>query len=50
MAEPKKCAHSLCTCIVADDQKYCSQVCEDSKNVTELSCDCKHTACGGELV
>jgi hypothetical protein len=50
MSDPKKCAHKTCTCIVPDGQTYCSQICEDSKGVTELGCDCKHPACGGELV
>jgi hypothetical protein len=40
----KKCAHELCKCLVTD-KKYCSQFCEDSKNVTALECDCKHPAC-----
>jgi len=50
MAESKKCAHASCTCIVPEGQKYCSEICEDSTDVTELSCDCKHPGCGGELV
>jgi hypothetical protein len=45
MSEPKKCAHASCSCIVTDGKTYCSQICEDSKDVTELSCDCDHPAC-----
>jgi hypothetical protein len=50
MADPKKCAHVNCTCIVPEGETYCSEICKDSKGVTELGCDCKHTACSGELV
>jgi hypothetical protein len=50
MAESKKCAHAACSCIVPDGKKYCSEICEDSTSVTELSCDCKHPGCKGELV
>ncbi len=44
-SEPKKCGHASCTCMVADGKKYCCQMCEDSKKVTDLKCDCKHPAC-----
>ena len=47
MAETKKCAHASCSCMVSDGKKYCSQMCEDSKGVTELACDCKHPGCTG---
>ena len=50
MADPKKCAHETCSCIVPEGGKYCSQICEDSTGVTGLGCDCKHPACSGELV
>jgi hypothetical protein len=46
-AEAKKCAHETCSCTVADDQKYCSTFCEDSKGVTTLKCDCQHPGCSG---
>jgi hypothetical protein len=42
---PKKCAHSACSCMVSDKEKYCSDMCKDSKNFTALKCDCKHPAC-----
>lgn len=45
MAESKKCAHMACVCMVSDGKKYCSQMCEDSKKVTSIKCDCKHPAC-----
>ena len=44
----KKCAHELCTCMVADGQKYCSTMCEDSAGTTTLACECKHPGCAGE--
>jgi hypothetical protein len=47
MAEPKKCAHAICSCICSDGKKYCSQMCEDSKKMTTLKCDCKHPGCTG---
>lgn len=42
---PKKCAHASCSCTVPAGQKFCCQMCEDSKDVTDLSCDCKHPGC-----
>ena len=48
MTETKKCAHPACGCIAADHQKYCSQTCQDAKNLTELSCQCDHPGCRGE--
>jgi hypothetical protein len=50
MSESKKCAHKSCSCIVSDDKKFCSQICEDNVGVTTISCDCKHPGCTGELV
>jgi hypothetical protein len=50
MAETKKCAHGSCSCTVTDGKKYCSQICEDSKGVTELKCDCKHSGCTGNVL
>ncbi len=49
MSDAKKCAHTSCTCMVADGKKYCSQMCEDSKSLTELKCDCKHAGCAGTI-
>jgi metallothionein len=50
MAGTKKCAHPACSCIAPDKQKYCSQICQDSKNVTALACHCDHSACRGEAL
>jgi hypothetical protein len=45
----KKCAHKMCNCMAAEGSDYCSTICADSKNVTELACDCKHPACAAIL-
>ena len=45
MSESKKCAHGPCSCVVPEGKKYCSQMCEDSKGVTSIKCDCKHAGC-----
>jgi hypothetical protein len=45
-SEAKKCAHVVCTCIVTDDESYCSQYCEDVGSDVEISCDCRHEGCG----
>jgi hypothetical protein len=50
MTERKKCAHPACTCATSDNQKYCSQTCQDAKNLTELVCQCDHPGCGGETL
>ena len=43
--EPKKCAHTGCSCTVPDKEKYCSTACEAAKNVTEIACSCGHPGC-----
>jgi len=45
MSEPKKCAHTACSCICTDGKKYCCQICEDSHQYTSFKCDCKHPEC-----
>jgi hypothetical protein len=45
--ETKKCAHPACSCIAPEGKKYCSEVCEDAKSMTELTCQCEHPACTG---
>jgi metallothionein len=50
MTEKKKCAHPACSCTAPDTQKYCSQTCQDAKNVTELACQCDHPGCRGEAL
>lgn len=50
MTETKKCAHPACDCVAAVKSKYCSEKCEDAKNMTELACQCDHPACRGEAL
>ena len=45
----EKCAHKICTCLAKNGSKYCSQQCEDSKDLTTLQCDCGHPHCGATL-
>jgi len=50
MAEAKKCAHPSCECMVnpgGPHGKYCSNYCEQSRDKTDLRCDCNHPACRG---
>jgi hypothetical protein len=46
--EQKKCAHPACTCMVEQDEEYCSQYCEDASDEVEISCDCAHPGCALE--
>ena len=48
MADPKKCAHATCTCMARPDSDFCSEFCEDSKDLTTLDCDCGHPGCSGQ--
>jgi len=42
----KKCQHPSCQCVIASDQKYCSQLCKDAgSDEVEIACDCGHPAC-----
>ena len=45
------CAHDICDCIVGDDADYCSDHCEDAddEDMVEISCDCGHPGCGGNV-
>lgn len=48
--DPKKCAHSPCSCTVTEG-KYCSQYCEDASKAmsSTIGCSCPHMGCGGKL-
>lgn len=48
MEKVKKCKHAGCSCMAPDGNDYCSQTCKDSKNVIELTCQCRHPQCSGE--
>jgi len=48
MAEPAKCAHPSCECVVSSREpfgKYCSEQCKKAGDITELHCNCQHLAC-----
>jgi hypothetical protein len=48
MAEPAKCAHPVCQCMVSPGGsfgKYCSEHCKQAGDKTELHCDCHHQGC-----
>ena len=49
MAEAKKCAHTVCSCVCTDGKKYCSQSCEDSAGKITLACHCPHDSCTGHV-
>jgi hypothetical protein len=43
-----KCAHPACECMVEKGGpygKYCSEVCKEKRQTTELRCECRHPAC-----
>ena len=48
MVETKKCKHMLCTCPAREGSDYCSDECEDSKDITDIACNCGHSGCGGK--
>jgi hypothetical protein len=44
----QKCAHPACTCMVAKGGewgKYCSEVCKEKGQQTEIRCECRHKEC-----
>ncbi|HVG35772.1 MAG TPA: hypothetical protein VM911_22160 [Pyrinomonadaceae bacterium] len=41
----KKCAHPSCSCVVSGEDKYCSEYCNDAKDLTEIGCGCEHPSC-----
>lgn len=47
MKENHKCNRDICVCEVADDQEFCSEICEESddQDLTEIKCDCGHNCC-----
>ncbi len=45
----KKCKHQACNCTAPEGKVYCSQVCQDSKDITELVCRCGHPGCADAL-
>jgi hypothetical protein len=45
MSDTTQCARPACNCIRGEGKKYCSEVCADASDVTELTCQCGHVAC-----
>ena len=42
----KTCAHPPCGCVVAPDEKYCSESCRDAgSGEVEIECECGHATC-----
>ncbi len=44
-----KCAGSSCSCPAPEGSKYCSPHCETSEKIAEISCNCGHAGCSGNL-
>jgi hypothetical protein len=49
MANPKKCANAICTCIPTGNEKYCSPHCEKIAGRLEVVCMCSHDDCGSNV-
>jgi hypothetical protein len=47
MSKQEKCKHPACNCMAPEGQAYCREMCRDARNVTELACQCNHSACRG---
>jgi len=43
--QPKKCEHPACQCLAPEGEDYCSEICKNAGDLTELSCECGHEAC-----
>jgi hypothetical protein len=50
MNATSKCAHPACNCVPAQGEKFCSGFCHDAKGITELTCQCRHSACQGKAL
>ncbi len=44
-ADTTKCANAACACITDKGNKYCSESCKESANLTEIACQCGHSDC-----
>ena len=47
MADSKKCAHITCSCMTTE--KYCSAACESAAGTIDITCNCGHPGCRGEV-
>jgi hypothetical protein len=45
--DSNKCAHVTCECQRPNDNKYCSEYCEEAEKtgVVEIGCGCEHAPC-----
>jgi metallothionein len=49
MSDAKKCGNPACTCIPPGKEKFCSAHCEGLKGSVEITCQCGHPGCRGEI-
>ena len=49
--DSNKCDHENCSCMVGEDEEYCSPQCESAaeEGITAIKCDCGHSGCAGEV-
>jgi hypothetical protein len=45
-AKGRKCAHPVCSCVVASGN-YCSPECETMEKTPDIDCACGHPGCKG---
>lgn len=48
--DSNKCENENCSCMVGEDEEYCSPQCESvaEEEITAIKCDCGHSGCAGE--
>ncbi len=44
-----KCAHPVCNCLVKPGEKYCSAQCAAMEKTPDLTCECHHPGCKGNI-
>ena len=49
MSDAKKCGNPACSCIPPEKEKFCSAHCEGLKGSVEITCQCGHPACRGDV-
>lgn len=47
MADKIKCEHAICTCMINEEEEYCSPQCENQATFefVDVECECGHTTC-----
>ena len=48
-SKDNKCAHPPCSCTVAPGEKYCSTECAAMEKTPDISCECHHAGCKGNI-